>query len=110
MAWIYLFLAGLFEVAWAISLKHSHGFSHFWPSVLTISLMMVSFLLLAHALKTLPVGTAYAVWTGIGIVGTTLLGMYLFGEPASVLRLVFIGLILAGIVGLKLLLTRQLNS
>ncbi|HIU73186.1 MAG TPA: quaternary ammonium compound efflux SMR transporter SugE [Candidatus Aphodousia faecipullorum] len=103
MAWITLFIAGLFEVAWAISLKHSHGFTQFIPSVITLALMMVSFFLLAHSLKTLPVGTAYAVWTGIGIIGTTILGIVLFGEPASALRILFICLILVGIVGLKVI-------
>ena len=103
MAWITLFIAGLFEVAWAISLKHSHGFTQFIPSVTTLALMMVSFFLLAHSLKTLPVGTAYAVWTGIGIIGTTILGIVLFGEPASALRILFICLILVGIVGLKVI-------
>ena len=103
MAWITLFIAGLFEVAWAISLKHSHGFTQFIPSVITLALMMVSFFLLAHSLKTLPVGTAYTVWTGIGIIGTTILGIVLFGEPASALRIFFICLILVGIVGLKVI-------
>lgn len=103
MAWITLFIAGLFEVAWAISLKYSHGFTQFIPSVITLALMMVSFFLLAHSLKTLPVGTAYAVWTGIGIIGTTILGIVLFGEPASALRILFICLILVGIVGLKVI-------
>ena len=103
MAWITLFIAGLFEVVWAISLKHSHGFTQFIPSVITLALMMVSFFLLAHSLKTLPVGTAYAVWTGIGIIGTTILGIVLFGEPASALRILFICLILVGIVGLKVI-------
>ena len=103
MALITLFIAGLFEVAWAISLNHSHGFTQFIPSVITLALMMVSFFLLAHSLKTLPVGTAYAVWTGIGIIGTTILGIVLFGEPASALRILFICLILVGIVGLKVI-------
>ena len=103
MAWITLFIAGLFEVAWAISLKHSHGFTQFIPSAITLALMMVSFFLLAHSLKALPVGTAYAVWTGIGIIGTTILGIVLFGEPASALRILFICLILVGIVGLKVI-------
>ena len=101
MAWITLFIAGLFEVAWAISLKHSHGFTQFIPSVITLALMMVSFFLLAHSLKTLPVGTAYAVWTGIGIMGTVILGILLFNEPVSFTRLLFLSFILIGIVGLK---------
>ena len=102
MAWLVLVVAGLFEVAWAIGLKYTEGFSRVWPSTLTVAAMVVSVVLLGWAMKTLPVGTAYAVWTGIGAVGTVILGIVLFGEPASVARLVCIGLILAGIVGLKL--------
>lgn len=102
MAWIYLTIAGLFEVAWAIGLKYTEGFSRFFPSLWTLASMAISFLFLSLALKMLPVGTAYAVWTGIGAVGTALLGIYLFGEPATALRLACIGLIVAGIVGLKL--------
>lgn len=102
MAWLYLFVAGLFEVAWAIGLKYADGFSRLVPSVLTLVCMALSVLLLAAALKMLPVGTAYAVWTGIGAIGTAALGIYLFAEPATVVRLVFIGLIFVGIVGLKL--------
>ena len=98
-----LVLAGLLEVGWAIGLKSSHGFTRFWPSVATLVLMALSFFLLASALKHLPIGTAYAVWTGIGAVGTALLGIVLFGESASPARLLCIGLILAGIAGLKLL-------
>jgi len=101
MAWIYLFFAGLFEVGWAIGLKYTEGFSRLWPSLWTVAAMAISLFLLAVALKTLPVGTAYAVWTGIGAVGTAALGMYLFGEPATAARLASIGLIGAGIVGLK---------
>jgi quaternary ammonium compound-resistance protein SugE len=101
MAWLYLFLAGLFEVAWAIGLKYTEGFSRLFPSVLTVAAMGLSLALLGLALKTLPVGTAYAVWTGIGAVGTAALGIYLFSEPATVVRLACIGLIVAGIVGLK---------
>lgn len=103
MHWFLLVLAGLFEVGWAIGLKSSHGFTRLWPSVATLVLMSLSFFLLATALKHLPIGTAYAVWTGIGAVGTTLLGIILFGESASPARLACIGLILAGIAGLKLL-------
>lgn len=103
MHWILLTLAGLFEVGWAIGLKSSHGFTRFWPSVITVVLMGLSFFLLATALKHLPIGTAYAVWTGIGAVGTALLGILLFGESASPARLACIALILAGIAGLKLL-------
>jgi len=102
MAWFYLALAGLFEVGWAIGLKYTDGFTRLVPSVLTALSMVASVLLLGLALKTLPVGTGYAVWTGIGTVGTALLGIALFGEPATVMRLSCIGLIVAGILGLKL--------
>ena len=102
MEWGILFVAGLFEVAWAIGLKYTEGFSRLAPSALTVAAMLLSVVLLGVALKTLPVGTAYAVWTGIGAVGTAALGIYLFGEPASAARLASIGLIVAGIVGLKL--------
>ncbi len=102
MAWYILFIAGLMEVGWAIGLKYTEGFSRLVPSVLTLAAMTASVLLLALALKTLPVGTAYAVWTGIGAVGTALLGIVLFGDPATAARLGSIGLIVAGIVGLKL--------
>jgi quaternary ammonium compound-resistance protein SugE len=102
MAWIYLTVAGLFEIGWAIGLKYTEGFTRMLPSVWTIGSMILSIVLLGLALKTLPVGTAYAVWTGIGAVGTAALGIYLFAEPATVARLLCIGLILSGIVGLKL--------
>ena len=102
MAWVYLFVAGLFEVGWAIGLKYTEGFSRLLPSLWTVTAMVLSIVLLGLALKTLPVGTAYAVWTGIGAIGTVILGIYLFGEPATVARLACIGLILSGIVGLKL--------
>jgi quaternary ammonium compound-resistance protein SugE len=102
MAWFTLFVAGLMEIAWAIGLKYTEGFSRLWPSVLTLAAMAASMALLGLALKTLPIGTAYAVWTGIGAVGTALLGIWLFGEPATALRLGCIGLIVSGIVGLKL--------
>ena len=102
MAWAYLALAGLFEIGWAIGLKYTDGFTRIVPSVLTLISMVVSVLLLGFALKTLPVGTGYAVWTGIGTVGTALLGIYLLGEPATAIRLICIGLIVAGILGLKL--------
>lgn len=101
MAWIYLFLAGLFEVTWAIGLKYTEGFTRLLPSILTAASMIISLALLGLALKSLPVGTAYAIWTGIGATGTALLGIWLFGEPATALRLSCIGLIVAGIVGLK---------
>ena len=102
MAWIYLTIAGLFEIGWAIGLKYTEGFTRLLPSLWTIGSMILSIVLLGLALRTLPVGTAYAVWTGIGAIGTAALGIYLFGEPATVARLLCIGLILAGIVGLKL--------
>jgi len=102
MAWLVLCVAGLLEVAWAIGLKYTEGFTRPWPSVATALAMVMSVVLLAWAMKTLPVGTAYAVWTGIGAVGTVLLGIVLFGEPATVARLACIALIVAGIAGLKL--------
>jgi quaternary ammonium compound-resistance protein SugE len=101
MAWTYLFFAGLFEVAWAIGLKYTEGFSRIVPSLLTIAAMAISLALLGLALKSLPVGTAYAIWTGIGAVGTAALGIYLFSEPATTMRLLCIGMIVAGIVGLR---------
>jgi quaternary ammonium compound-resistance protein SugE len=102
MAWVILLLAGVSEIGWAIGLKYTHGFTRIGPTVLTMLLMVVSVVLLGLALKTLPVGTAYAVWTGIGTVGTAILGIVLLGEPASAMRLACIGLIVAGIAGLKL--------
>jgi quaternary ammonium compound-resistance protein SugE len=102
MAWVVLVIAGLFEVGWAIGLKYTEGFTRPWPSVATAAAMAVSIGLLGWAMRTLPVGTAYAVWTGIGAVGTVALGVALFGEPATVSRLACVVLILAGIVGLKL--------
>jgi quaternary ammonium compound-resistance protein SugE len=102
MAWFYLFLAGLTEVAWAVGLKYTHGWTRLGPSVVTILLMVASFGFLSQALKSLPIGTAYAIWTGIGALGTVAVGIIWFGEPRTALRLACIGLILAGIVGLKL--------
>lgn len=102
MAWIYLTVAGLFEIGWAIGLKYTDGFTRLLPSLWTLASMILSIVLLGLALRTLPVGTAYEVWTGIGAIGTAALGIYLFGEPATVARLLCIGLILSGIVGLKL--------
>ena len=102
MAWIYLFLAGLFEIGWAVGLKYSHGFTKLWPSVFTAAAMTVSVVLLGIALRNLPLGTAYAIWTGIGTIGTAILGIVLFSEPAEAMRLVCIAMIAAGIVGLKL--------
>jgi quaternary ammonium compound-resistance protein SugE len=102
MAWVVLFIAGLLEVGWAVGLKYTQGFTRFWPSVGTIGAMAVSFLLLSRALKTISVGTGYAVWTGIGAVGTVIVGMTLLGEPRDAGRLVCLLLILIGIAGLKL--------
>lgn len=101
MNWIMLVVAGLLEVGWAIGLKYSEGFTRLWPSVITLVTMGMSFFLLAAAMRSLPVGTAYAVWTGIGAVGTVILGIFLFNESASPARLLCVGLIVAGIVGLK---------
>jgi quaternary ammonium compound-resistance protein SugE len=103
MAWLTLVVAGLFEVGWAIGLKYTHGFARLWPTVATVICIALSFMLLAHALKTLPIGTAYAVWTGIGTVGTAILGSILFAEPLEALRLGCILLIVIGITGLRLL-------
>src|SRR5918998_2239002 len=102
MSWVILILAGLFEIGWAIGLKYTDGFTRLAPSLFTLVSMVVSVVLLGLALKALPVGTGYAVWTGIGTIGTALLGIVLFGEPATAMRLVCIGLIVAGILGLKL--------
>ena len=102
MAWILLFVAGLLEVGWAIGLKYTDGFTRLWPTVGTVTSMVASIVLLGLALKTLPVGTAYAIWTGIGSIGTAILGIVLLGESAAAARLACIGLIVAGIVGLKL--------
>ena len=102
MAWIVLLVAGLFEVGWAVALKYTQGFTRLWPTVGFGVSMALSVALLGVALKTLPMGTAYAVWTGVGAVGTVILGMILFGESTDTPRLVCIGLIVAGIVGLKL--------
>ena len=102
MVWLILILAGLLETAWAIGLKYSQGFTRFWPSVGTIIAMVASVWLLGIAMKTLPVGTAYSIWVGIGAVGTVILGIVLFNEPANALRLASIALIIAGIAGLKL--------
>ena len=102
MAWLILVVAGLFEIVWALGLKYTDGFTRLWPTIGTAAALIVSMALMGVALRTLPLGTAYAVWTGIGAAGTAVLGIILFKEPAGVMRLVCIGLIIAGIVGLKL--------
>lgn len=102
MAWFYLVAAGLLEIFWAVGLKHTHGFTRLWPSVGTVAAIIASLALLALALRSLSLGTAYAIWTGIGIVGTAILGMTLLGETVSLFRVVCVALILTGIVGLKL--------
>ena len=102
MSWILLVLAGLLEIGWAIGLKYTEGFTRLWPTVGTVAAMITSIVLLGIAMKQLPVGTAYAVWVGIGAVGTAALGIVLFGESASPARLVSLALIVAGIIGLKL--------
>lgn len=101
MAWLLLVVAGLLEVGWAIGLKYTEGFTRLWPTVGTVTAMVLSVGLLGVAMRTLPVGTAYAVWTGIGAVGTVVLGIVLFGEPATAARLACVALIVSGIVGLK---------
>src|SRR5688500_4946751 len=101
MDWLLLMIAGLFEIIWATGLKYTEGFTRLWPSMGTLAAMAISMVLLAQALKTIPVGTGYAVWTGIGAAGTAILGIILFSEPASWPRLVCIGLIVTGIIGLK---------
>lgn len=102
MAWLVLFVAGLFEVGWAVGLKYSDGLTRLWPSLWTAVSMIASVALLGVAMRSLPLGSAYAVWTGVGTVGAALLGIVLFREPADLLRLLCIGLIAAGIVGLRL--------
>jgi quaternary ammonium compound-resistance protein SugE len=101
MAWISLFIAGLFEIGWAIGLKYTDGFSKLWPSVWTVGAMIVPLIFLEYALRTLPVGTAYAIWVGIGAVGTAIMGMWLFNESRELARIVCLLLIVAGVVGLK---------
>ncbi len=102
MPWFHLIIAGLLEVAWAIGLKQTDGWTRLWPSLITVALMIASFFFLSLALRTLPLGTAYAIWTGIGAVGTALIGIFIFDEPRTAARLVCILLIISGVVGLKL--------
>lgn len=102
MTWVVLVIAGLFEIGWAVGLKYTEGFTRLWPSVATGISMVISVVLLSFAMRSLPVGTAYAIWTGIGAAGTMLLGMALFGEPATPARIFCVSLIIAGIVGLRL--------
>jgi len=102
MAWLLLVIAGLCEIVWATGLKHTEGFTRFWPTVVTITAMVVSIVLLGMAMKTLPAGTSYAVWVGIGAVGTAMMGILMLGEPATVGRVASLTLIVAGVIGLKL--------
>jgi quaternary ammonium compound-resistance protein SugE len=102
VAWIFLMLAGIFEVVWAIGLKYSQGFTRLYPSIVTIVGMLISFYLLSVAIRTLPIGTAYAVWTGIGAVGAVIFGIFFFNEPVNASRIIFLCLILIGIIGLKI--------
>jgi len=102
MNWIILVIAGLFEMAWAIGLKYTEGFTRLWPTVWTVAAMIISLWLLGIAMKSLPVGTAYTIWVGVGAVGTVILGIVLFGEPANPARIISVALIIAGIIGLKL--------
>ena len=102
MAWVILVTAGLFEIGWAIGLRYTEGFTRLWPTVGTVLAMIISLLLLGVAMKSLPVGTAYAIWVGVGAVGTVILGIVLFGEPANAARLISVAFIITGIIGLKL--------
>ncbi|ATA58966.1 quaternary ammonium compound-resistance protein [Geobacillus stearothermophilus] len=102
MAWVYLVVAGIFEIVWAISLKYTDGFTRLWPSVVTVAGMAASFYFLSLAIKTLPIGTAYAVWTGIGALGAVIIGMLFLNEPVTVPRIIFLLFILVGLIGLKL--------
>ena len=102
MAWVILVIAGLFEIGWAIGLKYTEGFTRLWPTVLTVLAMIISLCLLGIAMKSIPVGTAYSVWVGVGAVGTVILGIVLLGEPANAARLISVAFIVAGIIGLKL--------
>ena len=102
MAWMMLFLAGLFEIAWAVGLKYAAGFTRLWPTLWTGLALVLSITLLSWSLRTLPIGTAYAIWTGVGAIGTAMLGIVLFGEPATAARIACISLIVAGVIGLKI--------
>lgn len=103
MPWLILFIAGLFEVVWAVGIKYTEGWTRLWPAVITVTAMLASFYLLSLALKNIPMGTAYAVWTGIGTIGTVLYGILFFKEPTDILRIVCILLIISGIIGLRIL-------
>lgn len=102
MKWVILFLAGLFEIAWAIGLKYTDGFTRLWPTVWTVLSIIISLWLLGIAVKSLPIGTAYSIWVGVGAVGTVILGIVLFGEPANAFRLISVAFIIVGIIGLKI--------
>ena len=108
MQWFYLLVAGLFEISWAVGLKFSHGFTKIFPAVFTVISMILSFYFLSQALKQLPLGTAYAIWTGIGTIGTVILGILIFKEPLTISKLICIALIVSGITGLKLLANYEL--
>jgi quaternary ammonium compound-resistance protein SugE len=101
VAWVYLFIAGIFEIVWAIGLKYTNGFTRLWPSVITVVGMIISFYYLSQATKVLPIGTAYTIWTGIGAAGAVILGIVLFNEPKTLLRLMFLAFVITGIIGLK---------
>ena len=103
MAWFFLIIAGIFEIAWAIGMKYTNGFTKLTPTVLTLASMIISVYLLSLATKEIPIGTAYAIWTGIGIAGTSILGIIIFDEPIEVLKILFISMILLAIVGLKII-------
>lgn len=103
MSWFFLFVAGLFEIAWSTGLKYSQGFTRLWPSAFTVVTMIISFFLLAQAMKSLPLGTAYAVWTGIGTAGAVLMGIIIFNDPLTILRMICLLFIIIGIAGLKIL-------
>ena len=107
MPWFHLIIAGLLEVAWAVGLKQTAGWTRLWPSLITVALMIASFFFLSLALRTLPIGTAYAIWTGIGAIGTALIGIFIFDEPRTAARLVCILLIISGVIGLKLASSTQ---